>query len=496
MEDVFQRQTKIARKAVVATFLFNAILLMRLNKEWPYFLGILVPLGILVAAHIWTSQKNRGYNALHYLALLIGMTTSYLGVQAVATHSLPYTWLFKGMDKNVVGFVTLFCFFVNLTYITIYQKGKLLLFSIPIGFVMIASLYIRYKEEVFMGMGIQLPILFGWVYMILGTTMYWNVRYTQEQRELVAKEYERIQVMTSQLEKTIDQLGENQRTADAVASSLQINIGETSMASTDIVTSVQQMKDSFYQQNTHVEESVKYLDTMNNQLEQVVSSSSLMNEQAEISSHVVQHAIQQLKQTRNFVEHMESLFAEHLQNTGLLYQNVKEVLSNVGAIQQVSGKIKILSLNASIESAKAGKAGAGFQVISEEIRKLSLMSEESLKKITETLSQIEAQTHHTVDRILSSQTPMKQTVEATSELRSAFEQVETVNGTVVAEVQGVHQLVQDLQSSVVRISEYMQVVADLSGENQSASLVLSDSLLVINKMVEKIAIDAKQLTHS
>lgn len=57
------------------------------------------------------------------------------------------------------------------------------------------------------------------------------------------------------------------------------------------------------------------------------------------------------------------------------------IKSAVGEIQTISMSINLISINASIEAARAGAAGRGFGVIANEIQTLSMRSQESLQKI-------------------------------------------------------------------------------------------------------------------
>lgn len=57
------------------------------------------------------------------------------------------------------------------------------------------------------------------------------------------------------------------------------------------------------------------------------------------------------------------------------------------SITDVSEKIRILSFNASIEAARAGKAGSGFRVIANEIKNLSALTESYLTQIWDTLKE-------------------------------------------------------------------------------------------------------------
>jgi methyl-accepting chemotaxis protein len=60
---------------------------------------------------------------------------------------------------------------------------------------------------------------------------------------------------------------------------------------------------------------------------------------------------------------------------------VKEIDQNTHVIQEVSEKIRLLSINASIEATRAGESGKGFKIVSEEVKKLSHDTQTSVKII-------------------------------------------------------------------------------------------------------------------
>ncbi|TGM74245.1 chemotaxis protein [Leptospira mtsangambouensis] len=66
----------------------------------------------------------------------------------------------------------------------------------------------------------------------------------------------------------------------------------------------------------------------------------------------------------------------------------KEIGSVAASIQQVAKQTNLLALNASIEAARAGEHGRGFEIVANEVTKLSFQTSEATKKISDILSRI------------------------------------------------------------------------------------------------------------
>jgi len=74
-----------------------------------------------------------------------------------------------------------------------------------------------------------------------------------------------------------------------------------------------------------------------------------------------------------------------------------ELKAMAGSVSELANQTKLVSLNAAIEAAWAGKAGRGFAVIADEVRKLSTQSGDTGKQITSRVESVTQAIHGAVE---------------------------------------------------------------------------------------------------
>lgn len=92
----------------------------------------------------------------------------------------------------------------------------------------------------------------------------------------------------------------------------------------------------------------------------------------------------------------------------------------IGSIQSIASQTNLLSLNASIEAARAGDAGRGFAVVATEVQSLSISTQETTVHITENLNNV----NDSVKGILSKISLISDSIEEENE------EMRTINETV------------------------------------------------------------------
>ncbi len=135
-----------------------------------------------------------------------------------------------------------------------------------------------------------------------------------------------------------------------------------------------------------------------------------------------------------------------------LSEGIKNITQKLGDIDEVSNLIRniseqtnMLALNAAIESARAGEAGRGFSVVSEQVRKLAEESKRAVESTTTKIEQVKAiinqQQRETVEivksvdgiSVVSEETSAstEESAAAAEEQVAAMEQINTIAQTLV-----------------------------------------------------------------
>ena len=110
---------------------------------------------------------------------------------------------------------------------------------------------------------------------------------------------------------------------------------------------------------------------------------------------------------------------------GALLEETQKMNHILTAINKLSNSTKILGLNASIESARAGAAGRGFSVVAKEIERLSSSTTQSAKEIGDMLGSIELQLNNISEKSKDTTDTFMQQAASLEEIAATMENLNT-----------------------------------------------------------------------
>lgn len=135
-------------------------------------------------------------------------------------------------------------------------------------------------------------------------------------------------------------------------------------------------------------------------------------------------AIEQLASSASKIHNNEKELNSNIKDINELSENINEVAQ---FIKQIADQTKMLGLNASIEAARAGDIGRGFNVVAKEIRKLSDQSNNAVPKIRELTGSIKVKVDETIKISSITLESTQEQSAATEEITASIEEMTTMS---------------------------------------------------------------------
>lgn len=122
--------------------------------------------------------------------------------------------------------------------------------------------------------------------------------------------------------------------------------------------------------------------------------------------------------------------AEIVKSTEIINDSVEASLKIIDSIQDIASQTNLLSLNASIEAARAGDAGKGFAVVAEEVGRLALTSTHTSEEIATTLNNMSEIINTMVEKTVGINDNITSQGAAMEEINANIEELSAMSETI------------------------------------------------------------------
>lgn len=167
-------------------------------------------------------------------------------------------------------------------------------------------------------------------------------------------------------------------------------------------------------------------------------------------------------------------------NVALNIQNLEmslaEIEKFVDTINNIAEETSLLSLNASIEAAKAGESGRGFAVVAQSVGKLSDGTIEAAKQIQSVMDEIRKRTNETVGVAETAGEIVSQQTDTVSHTIKVFGGMNSYLENLIEELESLEKTIKSMERHRNDTLSAIESISSVSTETASSVSMVNDSL--------------------
>jgi len=235
------------------------------------------------------------------------------------------------------------------------------------------------------------------------------------------------------------------------------------------------------------------MDEVAKEMNEALKSATVMQTEAENGKTLATDSVEAMHMISSKMEQSATL-------NGRLTDMTGEISRITDVISDISAQTNLLSLNASIEAARAGDAGRGFAVVAAEVKKLAEQTATSAKEITDLISGVKRLVNDTANAMTDVQKEVATGVGLVEQAGSSFEEIHQSTESVYSRVQSVDQLVIKSDKEIDQVGlTTANILAMVEEASKHAEQVLqasshqAASLGEVNGAMEELVAVAEQL---
>ena len=258
-----------------------------------------------------------------------------------------------------------------------------------------------------------------------------------------------------------------------------------------ITTSISDVEKGIVMQANDAENCLTRMDDLSKKIGVVSENTGKIADIADVTKSTVSDGLATIDTLQDKVKATTQVTAEVISNIEDLEKASQSIANIVGAINDIADETSLLSLNASIEAARAGDAGRGFAVVAESIRKLAEQSLNSVNEIRNIVGKIQKQTVDTVEVakqaeviVNSQEEALKATIdvfhdidkhvsglaENLSQISAGIDAMEGAKKDTLAAIESISAVAEETASAVTEVNEaagrQLEAVKKLNNESE------------------------------
>lgn len=250
-------------------------------------------------------------------------------------------------------------------------------------------------------------------------------------------------------------------------------VEDVAEGSTGMAASISKINENLLEMSNETKDINESVNEIRNQTVAVQDSSKIMNDK--------------IKSMQNSSQKMDEGISAISKRIETVNTTVDKVSNIVSVIEEISSETNLLSLNASIEAARAGDAGKGFAVVAQEIRVLSDNTNTELENIKQIISSLVEECRYCVQAsgtIVEDNAKQKEEIKAVLDEFSALDEQIQKTAEKADKIEELVTAMIELNDDITKSSNSL---TDVSAANAAATEEMNANIEELNAMMHGVS---------
>lgn len=250
-------------------------------------------------------------------------------------------------------------------------------------------------------------------------------------------------------------------------------VEDVAEGSTGMASSISKINENLEEMSRETKDINESVNEIKNQTTAVQDSSKIMNDKVKSmqdSSHKMDDGI--------------SAISKRIETVNTTVDKVSNIVS---VIEEISSETNLLSLNASIEAARAGDAGKGFAVVAQEIRVLSDNTNTELENIKQIISSLVEECRYCVQ---ASSTIVEDNAKQKEEIKAVLDEFGALDEQIQKTAEKADEI-EELVTAMIELNDDItkssNSLTDVSAANAAATEEMNANIEELNAMMNGVA---------
>lgn len=250
-------------------------------------------------------------------------------------------------------------------------------------------------------------------------------------------------------------------------------VEDVAEGSTGMAASISKINENLLEMSNETKDINESVNEIRNQTVAVQDSSKIMNDK-----------IKSMQDSSHKMDEGISAISKRIETVNTTVDKVSNIVS---VIEEISSETNLLSLNASIEAARAGDAGKGFAVVAQEIRVLSDNTNTELENIKQIISSLVEECRYCVQAsgtIVEDNAKQKEEIKAVLDEFSALDEQIQKTAEKADEIEELVTAMIELNDDITKSSNSL---TDVSAANAAATEEMNANIEELNAMMNGVS---------